>query len=82
MPNTLSVMYLKSESHGNKELLRSWTQCETMIETMTPGTTPTYDKYFKYLLRYTKKLEVVVANNTPSRKANSSESNYLTPYSP
>ena len=43
---------------------------------------PTYDKYYKYLLGYTKKLEAAFKDNTPSRKANSSETDYLTPYSP
>ena len=45
MPNSLSIMYLKSASHGNKELLSAWTKCEIMKETVTPGTTPTYDEY-------------------------------------
>ena len=69
-------------SHGNKELLSAWTQYETMKTTMTPGTIPSYDEYYEYLLGYAKKLEAAVANNTSSRKANSAESDYLTPYSP
>ena len=53
-----------------------------MKANMTPGTTPTYDEYYEYLLGYAKKLEAAVEDNTPSWKANSSESDYLTPYSP
>ena len=55
MPNSLSIMYLKSACHGNKELLSAWTQCETTTKTMKPGTTPTYDDYYEYMLGYTKK---------------------------
>ena len=67
MPDTLSIMYLKSATHGNMNLLSAWTQCEAMKENMTPGgSTPTYDEYYKYLLGYTKKLEAVVEDNTPS----------------
>ena len=57
-------------------------QCETMTKTMKPGTTSIYDYYYEYMLGYTKKLEAAVANNTPSQKANSAESDYFQPYSP
>ena len=66
MHDLLSVMYLKSAFHGNKELVSTWMQCKSMKETVTPGTTPTYDKYYEYLLGYRTKLEVAVADNTPS----------------
>ena len=83
MPDALSIMYLKSAAHGNSNLLIAWTQCEAMKENMTPGgPLPTYDEYYKYLLGYAKKLEAVVEGNTTSQKANSSETDYLTPYSP
>ena len=82
MPNILAIMDLQSAFHGNKELLSAWTQCETMIETMKLDTTPTYDKHYEYMLGHAKKLEPAIANNTPSRKANSAESDYLQPYSP
>ena len=50
---------------------------------MTPGgPLLTYNEYYKYLLGYAKKLEVAVEDNTPSRKANSSETYFLIPYSP
>ena len=53
-----------------------------MKENMTPGgPLPTYDEYYKYLLVYAKKLEAAVEDNTPSQKK-SSETDYLTPYSP
>ena len=81
MPNMLAVMYLKSASHGNKELLSAWTQYETMTETMKLGTIPTYDEYYEYMLGYATKLEAAVANNTSSQKAKSAESDYSLPYS-
>ena len=49
---------------------------------ITGGLTPSYDEYYKYLLRYAKKLEVAVENDTPARKTNSSKTDYLTPNSP
>ena len=82
MPDSLSIMYLKSVSHGNKELLYAWTQCETITETMKPGTTPAYNEYFEYMLNYAKKLEAAVTDNTTSLKAKAAESDYLQPYSP
>ena len=82
MPASLSVMHLKSPFHGNKELLSAQTQCKTMKETITPGTTPPYDECYEYLLGYAKKLKVAVADNTSSQKTNSAESDYLKPYSP
>ena len=82
MPDALSIMYLKSATHGNTDLLSVWTQCEAIKENMTPGgPLPTYDEYCKYLLGYTKKLEAAIQDNTPSQKVNSSETYYLTPYS-
>ena len=54
-----------------------------MTEGMNPGgLTPMYDEYCKYLLQITKKLEIFVAINTPARKANSSETDYLSQNSP
>ena len=49
---------------------------------MSRGPLPTYDEYYKYLLGYAEKLKAAVEDNTPSRKANSSKTDYLTPYSP
>ena len=82
IPDSLSIMYLKSTSHGNKKLLSAWTQFETMTETLKPGTTPTYEEYYEYLLGYTKKLEAAVTDNITNQKANAAESDYLQPYSP
>ena len=71
MPDALSIMYLKSATHGNSDLLSAWPQCEAMKENMTPwGPLSTYDEYYKYLLGYAKKFEGVVEDNTPSQKAN------------
>ena len=44
--------------------------------------TPTYEEMYTYLLRFAKKLEAGITENTTSRKANSAESSYLSPYSP
>ena len=83
MPDSLAIMYLQVLICGNTDLLNAWTQCEAIKEQMTPGRpTPSYDEYYTYMLQYAKKLEVAVENNTPSLKANSSETDYLTPYSP
>ena len=82
MPDSLAIMYLKSTTHGNKELLSAWAQCEVVTEALKPGTTPINDEYYGYMLGYAKKLEAAVTDNTTSRKANSAESGYLSPYSP
>ena len=81
MPDELAIMYLRSATHSNKELLSAWAQCEIMNEAVNKPA-PTYDEYYAYMLKYAKKLEAAVTNNTTSRKANSAESNYLSPYSP
>ena len=81
--DVLSIMYLKSATRSNTDLLSAWTQCEATKENMTTrGPSPTYDEYYKYLLGYAKKLEAAIKDNTPSQKANSSETDYLTPYTP
>ena len=49
---------------------------------MTTGTVPTYDQYFEYLMDHSKQLEVAITDINTSRKANSAESSYLSPYSP
>ena len=82
MPDPLAIMYPKSASHGNKELPSAWTQCKTMMETMKPGTTSTYNEYYEYMLRYAKKLEAALTDNTTSWKTNTAESVYLQPCTP
>ena len=83
MLNSLSIMYLQSGKCGNLDLLSAWTQCKAIKEHMTPGGPwPAFDDYYTYLLQYAKKLEVAVENITPSLKANSSKTEYLTPYLP
>ena len=83
MSDSLAIMYLQSVTCGNSDLLSAWTQCEAIKECITPGgPSPTFDEYYAYLLQYAKKLEVAVENNSPSLKANLSETDYLTPYSP
>ena len=53
-----------------------------MTEALKPGTTPTYDEYYAYILGFAKKLEAAVTNNTTSRKANIAKLDYLLLYSP
>ena len=43
---------------------------------------PIYDEFYAYLFKFAKKLEASITDNTTSRKANSAESSYLSPYSP
>mmetsp|Transcript_41755 Transcript_41755/g.46613 ORF Transcript_41755/g.46613 Transcript_41755/m.46613 type:complete len:100 (+) Transcript_41755:154-453(+) len=43
---------------------------------------PTYDECYAYMLKFAKKVEAAITNNTTSRKANSTNSSYLSPYSP
>ena len=43
---------------------------------------PTYDEFYAYLLKFSKKVEAAITNNTTSRKANSANSSYLSPYLP
>ena len=76
-------MYLEAATCGNSDLLSVWTQCKCMKKQLTPGRpTPSYDEYYRYLLGYAKKSEVAVEINTPARKVNSSETDYLIPNSP
>ena len=83
MPDNMVVMYLVAATCRNLNLLSAWTQRKCMKEELTPGgPTPTYEKYYKYLLQYAKKMEVSVEINTPACKANSSETDYLTQKSP
>ena len=41
MPESMAIMYLKSATHGNKELLSAWASCETVTQNMYTNTTPT-----------------------------------------
>ena len=34
MSNNLAIMYLRSATHGNKDLLASWAQCENAHDLM------------------------------------------------
>ena len=67
MPNDLAVMYLRATNHGNKDLLSAWAQCETVHEAMGKPV-PTYKKFYAYLLKFAKKVEAAITNNTTSRK--------------
>ena len=43
---------------------------------------PTYEEYYAYLLKFSKKVEAAIHDNTTSQKGNSANSDYLSPYSP
>ena len=73
-------MYLRSATHGNKDMLASWAQCENAHDLMNKPV-PTYEEYYTYLLKYLKKVEAAIHDDTTSRKANSANSDYLLPYS-
>ena len=78
MPDNMAIMLLEAATYGNSDFLSAWTQRQIMTEEMNPGgPTLTYDEYYKYLLQIAKKLEISVVINTSARKANSSETDYL-----
>ena len=81
MSNELAIMYLRATTHGNKDLLSAWAQCETMHKALK-NPAPTYDEFYAYLLKFAKKLEASITNNTTNRKANSAKSSYLWSYLP
>ena len=72
---------MRADTHGNKDLLASWAQYENVHDLMNKPA-PTYDEYYAYLLKFSKKVEAAITNDTTSRKANSANSSYLSPYSP
>ena len=45
MTNTMAIMYLRSTTHGNKDLLASWAQCENAHDIMNLPD-PTYEEYY------------------------------------
>ena len=81
LPPQMAASFLKSATHGNSELLSAWAACKTVPQNASPGTIPTYDLYFEYLMFHAKQLEAAITDNTTSRKANAAESDYLLPYS-
>ena len=81
MTNNMTIMYLRSATHGNKDLLASWAQCENVHNIMNLPA-PTYEEYYAYLLKFSKKVEAAINNDTTGQKANNAESDYLSPYSP
>ena len=81
MTNNMAIMYLRAATHGNKDLLASWAQCENMHDLMNEPA-PTYEEYYAYLLKFLKKVEIAITSNTTSLKANSADSSYLSPYFP
>ena len=82
LPASMATSFLKSSTRGNPKLLSAWAACETIRQNTSPGTIPTYDQYFEYLMFHTKQLEAAITDNTTSRKANVAQSDYLHAYSP
>ena len=81
MTNNMAIMYLQAATHVNKDLLASWAQCEN-IHNLMNETAPTYEECYAYLLKFSKKVEAAITDDTTSRKANNADSSYLSPYSP
>ena len=81
MTNNMAIMYLRAATHGNKDLLASWAQCENVHDLMNKPA-PTYEEYYAYLLKFLKKVEATITDDTTSRKANSANSSYLSLYLP
>ena len=71
-----------SAYHGNSELRNAWATKRTICQSATTPTVPTYSEYFDYLMFHSKQLEASVVDNTPARKANAAETDYLTQNSP
>ena len=67
MSNNLAIMYLQSATHGNKDLLASWAQCENAHDLMNKPA-PTNEEYYAYLLKFSKKVEAAITDDTTSRK--------------
>ena len=82
MPEKLVIGFLLSASHGNSELRNAWATKQTIYQSTTPATVPTYAEYFDYLMFHSKQLEASVSNNTSTQQANSSETDYLSQNSP
>ena len=81
LPDKMAIMFLKSATCGNRDLLSAWAQCVTMREAVNKPPA-TYDEFYLYLLDFAKRLEASVSDNTTSRKANSAESHFLSQYAP
>ena len=82
MPPRMATSFLLAATNGNSKLRHAWATKETICQSQTPITIPTYEEYIDYLMFHSKQLEASVITNTPTRKANSSETDYLTPNSP
>ena len=82
LPEKMAIGFLLSASHGNSELRNAWATKRTICQSSTHPTVPTYSEYFDYLMFHLKQLEASVINNTSTRQANSSETDYLSQYSP
>ena len=81
MPTSMATNFSMSATHSDSELRSDWATKETIFQSQTPPTTLIYDEYFDYLMFHAKQIEASIINNTTTTKANSSETDYLTPYS-
>ena len=82
LPKKMAIGFLLTASHGNSELQNAWATKRTICQSTTPATVPTYAEYFDYLMFHLKQLEVSSVDNTSTRKAHLSETDYLSQNSP
>ena len=54
MTDNMAIMYLRAATHGNKDLLASWVQCENAHDLMAKPA-PTYEQFYAFLLKFAKK---------------------------
>ena len=66
MTNNVAIMYLRVATHDNRDLLASWAQCENIHDLMNKPA-PTYEEYYAYLLKFSKKVEAAITDDTTSR---------------
>ena len=81
MPPKMATSFLMAATHGNSELWNAWATKLTICQSQTPPTISIYEEYFDYLMFHSKQIEVSIVTNTTTRKANSSETDFLTPNS-
>lgn len=77
IPLSLAIVFLKTATNGNTNLLHNLTSCETITERFILNATPTYNEYYELLMFHPKKLEDSVTDNSLSWKVNVAESDYM-----
>ena len=82
LPEKMAISFLMASAHGNSKLRNAWATKLTICQSQTPATVPMYEECFDYLMFHSKQLEASDINNTSTRKANSLETDYMSPHSP